>query len=86
MQRFRAEMSAFDGADRDRFLYYKDGDAWVCTEFVQSFDSVDQGTVRALNGKLLMSPGDGPRWSVEEYHANRCVQHEGRWFVALQEL
>ena len=83
------EVRHFDEHDRDRFSYYKAGAAWVCTEFVQTFEGIDHGVVRVLNGVFLCgSPEEEGlgRWTVEEYHAARCVEHGGRWFVDLVDV
>ncbi len=86
-QRFMVEVASLDERDRDRFLYYARGEAWVCTDFVQSFEGVDGGTVRVLNGRFLMSTeGSITETSIEKFHKERCVQHGDRWFVDLPKL
>ena len=88
--RFQEEIMGFDEADRDRYLYYRAGDAWVCTEFIECFEGVNRGLVRVLNGRLLVSaPDEGcldMPWSIEEFHENCCRESDGRWFVNLPKL
>ncbi len=86
-RRFLTECSSFDG-DRDRFLYYKQGDAWICTEFIQAFEGINKGIIRVLNGVLLTSPPDNPctPHTVGEYHMKLCTEMNGRWFVNLPVL
>ncbi len=86
-QRFMAEIASFDERDRDRFLYYAKGDAWVCTDFVQCFEGVDGQTIRVLNGKLLVGSEAHPSdLSADQYHKDKCVEHGKRWFVDLPKL
>ena len=83
--RFLAELSDFDQADTSRFIYYRPGDAWICCDFIESFEGINHGIVRVLNGVLLCSLPEEEiaPWSVDEFHSEACLQHQGTWFVKL---
>ncbi len=85
--RFMGALQNFDPA-MNEWMYYRPGDAWVHSDYVEVFPGMKGTTIRILNGYFL-EIGDEEEvnkavaTTVEEFHSQHCVQVGDTWFVNL---